>query len=194
MGEGQARITLKLATSLDGKIALANGQSRWITGAESRAEVHRMRAETATIITGSGTILSDDPLFTARLPEMSPNQPDLVVLDRRGRVPKTARIFTVTDRRTRIDRSGDIAAILAAILASGDDAMIEAGADIAAAALASGLVDRIEWFRAPLILGGEGRPVVAALGLERLDQAPSFRRVRVVERGADLQESYERIR
>jgi diaminohydroxyphosphoribosylaminopyrimidine deaminase/5-amino-6-(5-phosphoribosylamino)uracil reductase len=189
-GAGTARVTLKLATSLDGKIALANGESRWITGPESRAEVHRMRARSSMIITGSGTILSDDPLFTARVPGETPKQPDLVVLDRRGRVPETARIFTVKERETRLDRSGDLAAILPAT----GEVMIEAGAEIAAAAVASGLVDRIEWFRAPVVLGGEGRPVVAALGLETLEKAPTFRRVRVVERGADLQERYERIR
>lgn len=71
--------------------------------------------------------------------------------------------------------------------------MIEAGARIAAAAIGAGLVDRIEWFRAPMVLGGDGLSALSALGLETLDRAPIFRRAGVVERGADLQETYERI-
>ena len=69
-----------------------------------------------------------------------------------------------------------------------------AGAQIAAAAIRAGLVDQIEWFRAPIVLGGDGLPVLAALGLETLGEAPIFRRIGAIERGADLQESYERVR
>lgn len=185
-----ARVTLKLATSLDGRIALANGQSRWITGPESRAEVHRIRALHGAILTGIGTILADNPSFTAR-PDgvLCQRQPDVLIMDSAGRTPAAAAVHTAASRQVRLFGDRDIAAAMA----GHDSVMIEAGAMIAGAALAAGLVDRIEWFRAPVMLGGDGLAVIAALGLERLDAAPTFRRIAVVERGRDLQESYERI-
>lgn len=98
----QPRVTLKLATSLDGKIALSNGQSKWITGPESRAEVHRMRAAHDAILTGVGTILADDPEFTARTDPMPEKQPDLIVLDSKLRTPVTSRILQPFGRSVRV--------------------------------------------------------------------------------------------
>lgn len=184
------RVTLKLATSLDGKIALANGQSKWITGPESRAEVHRMRAAHQAILTGIGTILADDPEFTARTAPPAERQPDLIILDRQGRVPMTAKVFAEPSRQVVLRASKDLAAALSGY----ETVMIEAGAEIAASALKAGIVDRIEWFRAPIVLGGDGLGVFAGLGLESLELAPIFQRTGVIERGADLQESYERVR
>lgn len=186
----QPRVTLKLATSLDGKIALSNGKSKWITGPESRAEVHRMRAAHDAILTGVGTILADDPEFTARTDPMPEKQPDLIVLDRQGRMNMGAKVFARGDRQVILRASGDIAAAIEGY----ERVMIEAGGQIAASAIKADLVDRIEWFRAPKILGGEGLSVCAELGLERLDLAPIFKRISVTERGDDLQETYERIR
>tara|TARA_R110002073_G_scaffold102101_1_gene231850 strand:- start:1789 stop:2367 length:579 start_codon:yes stop_codon:yes gene_type:complete len=186
----RARVTLKLATSLDGRIALANGVSQWITGPESRAEVHRMRAAHAAILTGIGTILADDPQLTAR-PEgvARPAQPDILIMDTAGRTPGTAAVHAEASRRVRIFRDRDLGAAMAGYAS----VMIEAGSAIAAAALQTGLVDRIEWFRAPVVLGGDGLGAIAALGLERLGAAPTFHRVSLVERGPDLHESYERV-
>ncbi|WP_417483847.1 RibD family protein [Maricaulis salignorans] len=185
-----ARVTLKLATSLDGRIALANGTSQWITGPESRAEVHRMRAAHAAILTGIGTILADDPRLTAR-PEgvARPIQPDILIMDTAGRTPATAAVHAEASRRVRLFRDRDLGAAMAGYAS----VMIEAGSAIAAAALQTGLVDRIEWFRAPVVLGGDGLAAIAALALERLGAAPTFQRVSLVERGLDLHESYERI-
>lgn len=191
MTEGaKPRVTLKLATSLDGKIALSNGQSKWITGPESRAEVHRMRAAHEAILTGIGTIVADDPELTARTEPPSERQPDIIVLDRQGRMPMGAKVFAEPSRQVVIRASGDIQRAVAGY----DTVMIEAGAQIAASALKSEIVDRIEWFRAPVILGGDGLPVFAELGLESLELAPIFQRTGVTARGADLQESYERVR
>ena len=191
MTEGaKPRVTLKLATSLDGKIALSNGQSKWITGPESRAEVHRMRAAHEAILTGIGTIVADDPELTARTEPPSERQPDIIVLDRQGRMPMGAKVFAEPSRQVVIRASGDIQRAVAGY----DTVMIEAGAQIAASALKSEIVDRIEWFRAPAILGGDGLPVFAELGLESLELAPIFQRTGVTARGADLQESYERVR
>lgn len=184
------RVTLKLATSLDGRIALANGASQWITGPESRAEVHRMRAAHAAILTGIGTILADNPRLTARPEGGCERQPDVIVMDSRGRTPGDAAVFAEPARSVTLVPHRDLARAIAGY----DTVMIEAGAKIAAAAIAAGLVDRIEWFRAPVVLGGDGLAVIAALGLETLDAAPIFTRTGIRERGADLQESYERIR
>lgn len=184
------RVTLKLATSLDGRIALANGASQWITGPESRAEVHRMRAAHAAILTGVGTVLADNPRMTARPEGGCERQPDVIVMDSRGRTPSEAAVFADTGRSVTLVPHRD----MARAIADYDTVMIEAGAQIAASAIATDLVDRIEWFRAPVVLGGDGLPVIAALGLETLDAAPIFRRTGLRERGADVQESYERIR
>ena len=86
-------ITLKLATSLDGRIALANGESKWITGAEARLEAHKLRAAHDAIIVGSETVLADDPELTARLDPMPEKQPLRIVADGRGRLSPNAKIF-----------------------------------------------------------------------------------------------------
>lgn len=189
-GAARPRVTLKLATSLDGRIALSNGASQWITGPESRAEVHRMRAAHEAILTGIGTILADNPRLTARPEGGCDRQPDVMIMDSRDRTPSDAAVFAETGRSVTLVPHGD----LARAVASYDTVMIEAGAQIAASAIAADLVDRIEWFRAPVLLGGDGLPVVAALGLETLEAAPIFKRTGIRECGADLQESYERIR
>lgn len=186
----RARVTLKLATSLDGRIALANGVSQWITGPESRAEVHRMRGAHDAILTGIGTILADDPQLTARPDgKASPRQPDILIMDTAGRTPSGAAVYAEAARRVQIFRDRDLRAAMAGYAS----VMIEAGSAIASAALAADLVDRIEWFRAPVVLGGDGLPAIAALGLERLERAPTFQRVSLAECGRDLHESYERI-
>ncbi|MHA6288505.1 RibD family protein [Maricaulis sp. CAU 1757] len=184
------RVTLKLATSLDGRIALANGASQWITGPESRAEVHRLRAAHDAILTGIGTVLADDPRLTARPEGGCTRQPDVLIMDTAGRTPADAAVHAEPGRAVHRFAHRDLAQAMAGY----DRILVEAGAGIAGAAVQAGLVDRIEWFRAPVVLGGDGLAVIAALGLERLADAPMFRRVGLVERGADLQESYERIR
>ena len=155
------RVTLKLATSLDGMIALGNGRSQWITGPESRAEVHRMRASHDAILTGIGTVLADDPRLTARIEGEPLQQPDVIIMDSRGRTPAGAAVFAAPDRQVALIPHRDIARAIQGY----ENVMIEAGAGIAASAIAAGLVDRIEWFRAPEILGGDGLPGFAALGL-----------------------------
>ena len=189
-GAARPRVTLKLATSLDGRIALANGVSQWITGPESRAEVHKMRAAHQAILPGIGTVLADDPKMTARPEGGCERQPDIIIMDSQARTPSGAAVFAEPARTVPLVPHR----ALARAMAEYESVMIAAGAQIAASALAADLVDRIEWFRAPKLLGGDGLPVIAALGLETLDAAPMFRRTGVRERGADLQESYERIR
>ena len=205
------RVTLKLATSLDGRIATASGESKWITGESARMEGHRLRAAHDAILVGVETVLADDPELTARLPGRPVDQPLRVVLDSRLRTPPGARIAqgnaliltaaeptAVGDARVeRVDapdgRPSPEAALRAIRRAGAGSVLIEGGGQVAASFLRKGLVDRIEWFRAPILLGGEGRPCVAALALARLADAPRFRRLAAEPCGDDLWERYERL-
>ena len=203
------RVTLKLATSLDGRIATATGESRWITGEAARLEGHRLRAAHDAILVGVETVLKDDPELTARLPGRSVDQPLRVVLDSRLRTPETARvaqgalILTAVEPRplgratvVRVaaeDGRPAIPAVLEALSrASAASVLIEGGGQVAASFLRAGAVDALEWFRAPILLGGEGRPCIAALALAKLADAPKFRRLGVEPVGDDLWERYAR--
>jgi len=203
-------VTLKVATSLDGRIATGSGESKWITGEAARLEGHRLRAAHDAILVGIETVLADDPELTARLPGRPVDQPLRVVLDSRLRTPATARvvgadtlILTAAEpvvigsaRVERIDSEDGRPTARAALAAMGRagarSLMIEGGGRVAASFLRAGLVDRIEWFRAPILLGGEGRPCIAALALAKLSDAPKFRRVSAEPVGDDLWERYER--
>ena len=208
----RVRVTLKLATSLDGRIATATGESQWITGEAARLEGHRLRAAHDAILVGVETVLADDPELTARLPGRPVDQPLRVVLDSRLRTPATAKVATGGDSLIltvaepapvggavveRVETDGDrpsVAASLAAMKRRGvASVLIEGGGQVAASFLRAGLVDRLEWFRAPILLGGEGRPCVAALALAKLADAPKFRRLAVEPCGDDLWERYERL-
>ena len=205
------RVTLKLATSLDGRIATASGESQWITGQAARLEGHRLRAAHDAILVGVETVLHDDPELTARLPGRSVDQPLRVVLDSRLRTPQTAKlarentlILTVAEphpvgaaevKRVEADDGRPaIPAVLQALKAAGaKSVLIEGGGQVAASFLRAGFVDALEWFRAPILLGGDGRPCVASLALAKLANAPKFRRLGVEPVGDDLWERYARL-
>jgi diaminohydroxyphosphoribosylaminopyrimidine deaminase/5-amino-6-(5-phosphoribosylamino)uracil reductase len=213
------RVTLKLATSLDGRIATASGQSRWITGEQARAKVHALRAAHDAILVGIETALADDPELTVRMPGYAGKHPVRVVLDSRQRLPdaaklvRTARqtptwIVTTQPPQARLEAAGvrlfqvsadagrpDLGAALECLAAEGVASLfVEGGGQVAASFLRAELVDVIEWFRAPILLGGEGRPAVGGLGLEALASAPRYLRTSVVALGDDLHEHYEAIR
>lgn len=205
------RVTLKLATSLDGRIATGSGESKWITGEAARLAGHRLRAAHDGILVGVETVLADDPELTARLPGRPVDQPLRIVLDSRLRTPATARIagpntliLTATEpspigeaeieQVEATDGRPTPKAVLATLKRRGvGTLMIEGGGRVAAAFIAAGLVDTLEWFRAPMLLGGDGRPCVASLALARLSDAPAFRRLAVEPCGDDLWERYERL-
>ncbi|MDQ1192799.1 diaminohydroxyphosphoribosylaminopyrimidine deaminase/5-amino-6-(5-phosphoribosylamino)uracil reductase [Brevundimonas vesicularis] len=205
------RVTLKLATSLDGRIATASGESQWITGEAARLEGHRLRAAHDAILVGVETVLHDDPELTARLPGRSVDQPLRVVLDSRLRTPRAAKvagentlILTAAEPHAigaakvvqvgTEDGRPTIPAVLKALEAAGATSLlIEGGGQVAASFLRADAVDVLEWFRAPILLGGEGRPCVAALALAKLADAPKFRRLGVEPVGDDLWERYARL-
>ncbi|MGH7026701.1 RibD family protein [Brevundimonas sp.] len=204
------RVTLKLATSLDARIATADGESQWITGPEARQQGHRLRASHDAILVGVETVLADDPELTVRLPDYAGAHPLRVVLDSRLRTPATAKvasghtlILTTASAHpvgqaqvvavAAEDGRPAIAAVLEALTARGvGSLLIEGGGRVAASFLRAGVVDAIEWFRAPILLGGEGRPCVASLALAKLADAPKFRRLGVEPVGDDLWERYAR--
>ena len=207
------RVTLKLATSLDGRIATATGESQWITGEAAREQGHRLRAAHDAVLVGVQTVLADDPELTVRLPGRPVDQPLRVVLDSRLRTPETAKLagegtLILTTAETRAvggamveqveaDESGRpaVAAVLKALKRHGvESLLIEGGGQVAASFIAADAVEALEWFRAPMLLGAEGRSCVAALKMAGLSDSPRFRRLAVEPLGPDLWERYERLR
>lgn len=206
------RVTLKLATSLDGRIATATGESKWITGETARLQGHRLRAAHDAVLVGVETVLADDPKLTVRLPGRPVDQPLRVVMDSRLRTPASAKVArgdtliltaappapvgtAMVEQIDSEDGRPTPAAALSAIRRKGAaSVLIEGGGQVAASFLRAGLVDRLEWFRAPILLGAEGRPCVAALELANLAAAPQFRRVSAEPVGDDLWERYDAVR
>jgi diaminohydroxyphosphoribosylaminopyrimidine deaminase / 5-amino-6-(5-phosphoribosylamino)uracil reductase len=212
-------ITLKLATSLDGRIATATGESRWITGPAARQATHQLRAEHDAVLVGVETALADDPELTVRLDGWNGRQPARVVLDSRQRLaddcklvatareiptyvistqPPEARLIERGVRVLQVHAIGDerpeLRDVVRALASEGLARLfIEGGGQVAGSFLRCDLVDRLEWFRAPIVIGGEGRPGIGALALSALADAPRLRRIEIREVGDDLWERYERI-
>lgn len=212
-------VTLKLATSLDGRIATASGESRWITGPQAREAVHRLRAEHDAVLVGVETALADDPDLTVRLEGWSGRQPARVVLDSRQRLAadcrlvRTAReistyVIATEPPQPRLVEAGvkvlqvealgeerpDLRDVVETLAGQGLARLfVEGGGQVAGSFLRCGLVDRLEWFRAPIVIGGEGRPGIGALALTALADAPRLRRIEVSQVGDDLWERYERF-
>ncbi|MGE5502081.1 MAG: bifunctional diaminohydroxyphosphoribosylaminopyrimidine deaminase/5-amino-6-(5-phosphoribosylamino)uracil reductase RibD [Ignavibacteriales bacterium] len=212
------RVTLKLATSLDGRIATASGESRWITGEEARRAVHALRADHDAVLIGVETAIADDPELTVRSANYTGRQPARVVLDSRQRLSPgcklvlTARetptyVVSIENSNSRLTDAGvkvltvkavgerpDLKSALTALEAEGiTSVLVEGGGQVAASFIRCELVDAVEWFRAPVLLGGEGRPAVGSLALTELAKAPRFKRVALEAVGDDLWERYERI-
>lgn len=214
-------VTLKLATSLDGRIATASGESRWITGVEARAQVQAMRAATDAVMIGAGTARADDPSLLARTEPAPLRQPIRIVVSSSLDLPVEGRLFEQLDQsplfvlacaggdpdRARALQEAGAQLVWTRPKDGGIDwpdafaqltglglrkVLVEGGGALAASLMAAHVVDRIEWFRAPILLGAEGRPAVGGLALTVLADAPRWRRVALRELGPDLWESYER--
>jgi diaminohydroxyphosphoribosylaminopyrimidine deaminase/5-amino-6-(5-phosphoribosylamino)uracil reductase len=206
---------LKLATTLDGRIATRSGESRWITGEAARRAAHALRGRHDAVMVGVGTVLADDPALTCRLPGYRTNPLVRVVADSHLRTPLTATLLVTateaptwvlirngTDRERRnafsdlgitvIEVAGaetgvDPAAALHALGEAGlTRLLVEGGARLAASLLRANLVDRIAWFHAPAVMGGDAWPAVAALGIEHLAAMPRFTQVGETALGNDM--------
>ena len=182
---GRAHVTLKLAVSLDGSIALADGSSRWITGDRARAHAHLERARADVIVVGAGTLLADDPALDVRLDGLADRAPRRAVLSRSlAAIPPGARIgdARVIRELAELDADPTILTIL-----------VEGGAEVATSLLAADRVDRLLLYRAPIIVGGQS--VVGDIGLSDLSAAHErWRRVDTLDLGVDRIEEYERVR
>jgi len=213
-------VTLKIATSIDGRIALSNGVSQWITGSESRARVHKMRAEHDAVLVGVGTVLADDPLLTARTVPPPKRQPIRLIADSHARTPISgrlvqsinigqviiasaqpdgARVQALEEKGAKVWRCGGTDGQVSptrlldhCAIANLQTIFLEGGGKVAASFIMAGLVDRIEWFRAPILIGGDGLPAVAALGLTEMKAAPRWRTTATERIGDDVLETYVR--
>ncbi len=218
--ENRPYLTLKLALSLDGRIATATGESQWITSPEARRAVHMLRARHDAVMVGAGTARADNPALTVRELGID-RQPVRVVVSRRldlpldGGLARTARQVplwlchgkdAVAPRIATWEKLGarclpcdisgggvDARAALEALAAQGLTMVLsEGGGGMAASLLAAGLVDEVVVFAAGLLIGAEGVPGLAALGVERLAQAPRFRLADVRHVGPDVMQRWVR--
>ncbi len=208
---GTPFVQLKLAVSLDGRIATKSGDSKWITGAEARTAVHRLRRRFAAVLVGATTAVNDDPLLTVRRVE-GPN-PVRLVLDGRGRIPLERRMFAEEGRTIvataampeekeeglrargvevwRIPGTGGKVDLQELLIRLGrenlDSLLIEGGGETAAAFLGAGLVDKVALFFAPIIIGGrDSVPAVGGAGVARISDAVRLKDVEVARFGADI--------
>jgi diaminohydroxyphosphoribosylaminopyrimidine deaminase/5-amino-6-(5-phosphoribosylamino)uracil reductase len=217
---GRPLLTLKLASTLDGRIATRAGESQWITGLAARKTAHRLRGEHDACMVGVGTVLSDDPDLTCRIEGFAKRPMVRVVADSHARTPLLAQIVATCERNPTwvLHRDGADPARIAALTAlgvrcmqvGGSEAgidlhqamealgasgltrvMVEGGAQLAGALLRAGLVDRLAWFHAPSVMGGDGYPAAAATGISALADMPRFRRVAVRPVGDDLLSEFE---
>ena len=178
----------KVAATLDGRVAAADGTSRWITGDEARAAVHRLRATCDAVVVGSGTALADDPQLTVRGADggPAPRQPLRVVVDRRGRLPATARVLDDA-APTHVSRAAGPAELLAELFERDvRRVLLEGGPTLAAAFLRQGLVDEAVVHLAPTLLGS-GASLVGDLGIPTIAGALSLAIVDVTRMGGDVE-------
>jgi len=207
VARGRPWVRLKAAISLDGRTALANGESRWITGEAARADGHAWRARACAVLTGIGTVLDDDPELTVRA-IATPRQPRRVVVDRHGETPPAAKVLAgagalvvtagahnaewpaTTEVLALPDGTGrvDLAALMAALAHRGcNEVHVEAGARLNGALVAAGFVDEFLVYVAPSLLGDPARGIATfADGLESLDRRVRLDFTSVERLGADL--------
>ncbi|MCW2684157.1 MAG: ribD [Blastococcus sp.] len=181
-------VVWKTAATLDGRVAAADGTSRWITGEQARAAVHRLRATCDAVVVGSGTVLIDDPQLTVRDEQGrdADRQPLRVVVDRRARVPAAARVLDDA-APTHVSRAATPADLLAELFARDvRRVLLEGGPTLAAAFLRSGLVDEALVHLAPTLLG-TGPALVGDLGISTIADALSLSIVEVTPLGGDVQ-------
>ncbi len=220
--EGRPLVTVKVATTLDGKIATRTGDSKWITGEVALAMGHGLRARHDAILVGAGTALADNPLLTCRLPGLEERSPIRVVVGGRTPLSADSALLRTADAvptwivlpgdpgpewRRSVEGTGaelmsvrgngaggaDPAAIMLALGERGvTRLLVEGGGRIVGSLLAEGLVDKIVWFRAPILVGGDGLSSIDGFGMDELDDAPRIVKVSQRRAGPDSVEVYAR--
>lgn len=211
--QGRPLVTAKVATTLDGRIATRTGESKWITGEEARRKVHEYRAQHDAVLIGVGTVLADDPQLTVRLDEID-SQPTRIVIDHDLKTPvdshlvKTAtdeNVWFVCGEQAEQGRFSDAGAkvirlqskdrhfspeiLLKELAAQGLTRLfIEGGGQTITGFLRAGMIDRLLWFRAPKLIGGDGLPAFQALDIETMDEALNFSLEDRMALGEDLLE------
>jgi diaminohydroxyphosphoribosylaminopyrimidine deaminase / 5-amino-6-(5-phosphoribosylamino)uracil reductase len=218
--DGRPMVSVKLASSLDGRTATHSGHSQWITGERARNRAHLMRAKSDAILVGSATAVVDDPELTCRLPGLGNRSPIRIVADGRLRLPLTSKLVrTACDTPVWIfTREGGDAARRQAFLDCGVELidlpveadgnmnmhaamkilgergitrlMVEGGSRLVSSLMQGELVDRLDWFQAPKLIGGDGYPALAGLGVDTVDAAPGFELLEVLSLGEDTLQSY----
>ena len=215
MRRGWGQITLKIAASLDGRVAMASGESQWITCEASRRDVQRLRAESDLIVTGIGTVLADDCRLTVRPAHSSLSReeseramrtpPHRMVLDSQGRTPIDARVLkgapttvvtaqgvemdaSIAQHQLPVDQRGRIVLdewVHYLGAQSFNNILIEAGPQLSGALIEGGWVDRLVVYQAPCLLGDTARPM-AGFAIDTLADSPAFQLEEVTRFGADL--------
>lgn len=216
---GRPMVTLKLASTLDGRIATATGESQWITGSAARRAAHMLRGNHDAVMAGIGTVRADDPALTCRLPGIRTRPLVRVIVDTALSIDPAAqlvvsaaesptwmlhqegavaprldgipglRLIAVPGGSGQVDLPGALSLLGAAGLTR---VLVEGGAALAAGLLRAGLVDRVAWFHAPGLIGGDGLAAVQGFGVEELADMARFRRVGVQVLGPDVLTTFER--
>lgn len=217
---GRPAISVKLATSLDGRIATHTGDSQWITSVQARRHGHLLRATSDAIMIGSTTAILDDPSLDCRLEGLEDRSPVRIVCDGRMRLSLTSKLVqTANERRTIlvtltssdavrrkafedcgvevIAVPANAAGLIDLTLATRElgtrgitRVLVEGGGHLIASLMAEQLVDELHWFRAPKLIGSDGIAAVQAFGVDRIDQAAMLERTGVEVLGEDLVETY----
>jgi diaminohydroxyphosphoribosylaminopyrimidine deaminase / 5-amino-6-(5-phosphoribosylamino)uracil reductase len=216
MKTGMPFVTLKTAMSLDGKIATREGDSRWISGIKSRNFVHELRNQNDAILVGTNTILKDNPQLTCRLNKKLGRHPARIILDRKNRIPLTAKVFAnskahrvvyvsgsnLSTKREQLLKTKNIEVLKVKILKSGFDLkqlmkllaqkelnsiLIEGGGEINSSALKTGIVDRVFVFISPIFVGGQQAPSpIGGDGVAKITKAMRLDNMKVILIGDDL--------
>jgi diaminohydroxyphosphoribosylaminopyrimidine deaminase / 5-amino-6-(5-phosphoribosylamino)uracil reductase len=216
MKTGMPFVTVKTAMSLDGKIATREGDSRWISGVKSRDFVHELRNQNDAILVGTNTILKDNPQLTCRLKKKGGRHPARIILDRRNRIPLTAKIFAnskahrvvyvsgskLSTKREQLLKTKNIEVLKVKTLKSGFDLkqlmkllaqkelnsiLIEGGGEINSSALEVGIVDRVFAFISPILVGGQQAPSpMGGKGVAKITKAMRLGNMKVIPIGDDL--------